>query len=90
MRDLADVWRPALEAGQLTFGGNVDHLTFALKAVGSADVVPLLLKQLTEGTVPRRSKPACSLRLLPWLIRSNWERFMPLCLDENVQLPSEG
>ena len=41
MRDLAPIWKPALERGEISFGGNAEHLAYALKAIDSADVVPL-------------------------------------------------
>jgi putative heme-binding domain-containing protein len=42
--DLRDVWLPAFQAKQLTFGGDKAHEDFALKAVKS----PLALKALTD------------------------------------------
>jgi putative heme-binding domain-containing protein len=42
---------PALAAGEIDFGGDVQHLTFALKAVESPDVVPHLVRQLQSGSV---------------------------------------
>ncbi|MEX0936747.1 MAG: PVC-type heme-binding CxxCH protein [Pirellulales bacterium] len=50
-RDLEDHWMPALAAGEINFRGNVSHLTFALKAVESPDVVPHLVRQLQSGSV---------------------------------------
>jgi putative heme-binding domain-containing protein len=52
MRDLAPVWLPAVKEGKFDFGGNVDHLVFALKAVESPDVVPPLLALLQQDKLP--------------------------------------
>jgi len=51
-RDLEPYWLPALEAGQLTFGGNTRHLTYVLQAAGSARVVAPLVALLQAGKVP--------------------------------------
>ena len=48
-RELQTAWLPALQAGTWNFDGNVQHLTFALQAVGSADVVGPLMVLLREG-----------------------------------------
>ncbi len=50
--DLQDVWLPAVQSGVDVFAGNAAHLTFALQAVGSRDVVPLLMGLLREGKLP--------------------------------------
>jgi putative heme-binding domain-containing protein len=50
--DLQDVWLPAVQSGEDVFAGNASHLTFALQAVGSRDVVPLLMALLREGRLP--------------------------------------
>ncbi len=42
-------WLPLAESGQLTFGNNVDQMTYALKTVGSPAVVPRLLSLLEAG-----------------------------------------
>ena len=51
-RDLKDVWLPALQSGTASFDGSPKHLTFALQAVGSRDVVQPLLALLREGKLP--------------------------------------
>ena len=48
-RDLQATWLPALQAGTWNFDGNVQHLTFALQAVGSVDVVGPLMTLLRSG-----------------------------------------
>ena len=40
--DLKDVWLPELTAGRFNFNDNLDHLTFALSAVNSPQVVSTL------------------------------------------------
>jgi putative heme-binding domain-containing protein len=53
MRDLAPVWLPVpVQEGKFDFGGNVEHLTFALKAVESPDVVQPLLKLIQDDQIP--------------------------------------
>ena len=51
-RDLSKVWVPALKDGSFDFGGNVDHLTFALKAVDSPDIAGPLLNLIKQNKVP--------------------------------------
>jgi len=46
MRDLKDQWLPEVAAGRMSFGGNAQHLAFALKAVESPGIVAPLLKLL--------------------------------------------
>jgi putative heme-binding domain-containing protein len=48
MRDLAPVWLPAVKEGKFDFGGNVDHLVYALKAAESPEVVQPLLALLQQ------------------------------------------
>jgi putative heme-binding domain-containing protein len=62
-RQLQSVWLPALESGQVNFGGNVRHLTFALEAVDSPAVVPPLVALLKSGRLPRQREPEL-LRLI--------------------------
>ncbi|MEX2139609.1 MAG: PVC-type heme-binding CxxCH protein [Pirellulales bacterium] len=50
-RDLKSYWLPEVLAGRNPFE-KIEHLTFALKAIGSPDVVPPLVKLLTDGKVP--------------------------------------
>jgi putative heme-binding domain-containing protein len=62
MRDLAPQWLPALQQGELDFGGNVDHLTFALKAVESPGVVAPLVAMVRERKLtPDRQQTVLSL-----------------------------
>jgi putative heme-binding domain-containing protein len=50
MRDLAPAWLPALREGHMEFE-RVEHLTFALEAVDSPDVVAPLLSLVAENKV---------------------------------------
>lgn len=52
MRDLEPIWLPAVREGRLDFGGNVEHLTFALKAVESPGVVQPLLALIRSNKIP--------------------------------------
>jgi putative heme-binding domain-containing protein len=52
MRDLSPAWLPQVKEGKDVFGGDVEQLTFALKAVHSPDIVPILLKLLQEDKLP--------------------------------------
>jgi putative heme-binding domain-containing protein len=44
MRDLEEHWLPAVKEGKVLFGGEIDKLTFALKAIDSPEVVGPLLQ----------------------------------------------
>lgn len=50
-RQLADVWLPAFQKGEITFGGNVAHIAFALKAADKPEAVGALLTMVGEGKV---------------------------------------
>ena len=52
MRDLSPAWLPAVKEGKDVFGGDVEQLTYALKAVNSPDVVPTLLSLIQEDKLP--------------------------------------
>ena len=56
-RDLAPVWQPALQDGQIDFGGNARHLAFALKSAGSTAAVPSLTRLLVAGEVSDADLP---------------------------------
>jgi len=62
-RDLRDAWLPALQDGQIDFGGNTRHLMFALKAIDSPEVVPLLVKQLTSTELDSRQEESVLLAI---------------------------
>jgi putative heme-binding domain-containing protein len=59
--DLQPYWLPALEAGQIDFGGNVKHLTFVLQAVGSPRVVAPLVGLLQAGKLPAERRESVLL-----------------------------
>jgi len=50
-RELANVWLPAFQKGEITFGGNVAHIAFALKAADKPEAVGSLLTMVSEGKV---------------------------------------
>ncbi|MBP7950207.1 MAG: c-type cytochrome [Verrucomicrobiales bacterium] len=49
--ELADVWLPALQRGEISFGGNVSHLSFALKAANRPEAAGALVKLVRENRV---------------------------------------
>jgi putative heme-binding domain-containing protein len=49
--ELADVWLPAFQKGEITFGGNVAHIAYALKAANKPEAVCALLTMVSEGKV---------------------------------------
>lgn len=51
-RELADVWLLAFQKGEITFGGNVSHLVFALKAADRPEAAGMLLGLVKKGKVP--------------------------------------
>src|SRR5207245_7597887 len=51
-RELQSEWLPALQRGEVTFGGNVKALTFALQTAGSPAGVRPLVEMLRAGKVP--------------------------------------
>lgn len=51
LRELAPHWLDAVKAGKLDFGGNPQHLVFALQAAGSQDVAKPLLELLKSGKI---------------------------------------
>jgi putative heme-binding domain-containing protein len=51
-RELEPYWMPAVQKGQCDFGGRVQHLIFALQAVGSPAVVRPLVELVRAGKVP--------------------------------------
>ncbi len=51
MRDLAPYWLPLVQRGELDFGGRIDRLTFALRAVDSPDVARPLLNLIRDGRI---------------------------------------
>ncbi|HEX2749580.1 MAG TPA: hypothetical protein VHM91_16340, partial [Verrucomicrobiales bacterium] len=50
-RELADTWLPEFQKGTITFGGNVAHIAFALKAADKPEAVGSLLTMVREGKV---------------------------------------
>jgi putative heme-binding domain-containing protein len=56
MRELAPQWLPALRERKFDYGKNVRGLLFALKAVGTPDVVKPLLDLVEAGVLPADSE----------------------------------
>ncbi len=63
MRELQPVWLPALDRGQIDFGGDGRQLAFALSAAGSADVVGPLVKLINSGKLPADRRTGALLLL---------------------------
>ncbi|MDA0832265.1 MAG: HEAT repeat domain-containing protein [Planctomycetota bacterium] len=59
VRELKDVWLPAVKSGEFNFKGRADHLVFAAKAVGSPEIVQSLVAIVDEH--PREINEAISI-----------------------------
>ncbi len=60
--DLQPYWLPALEAGEIDFGGNPRHLAYALEAAGSPRVVQPLVELLASDKLdPQRRQSVLML-----------------------------
>ncbi len=57
-RNLADTWLPAFQQGQITFGGKVARIAFALKAADRPEAVGALLKLVQAGKISGENVPA--------------------------------
>ena len=57
-RDTQDVWLPAFQKGEITFGGNFKHVVFALKATGNPAALQPLVTALREGKINDTDRPA--------------------------------
>jgi putative heme-binding domain-containing protein len=51
-RELQPIWLPALQKGDITFGGDVEKLTFALKTANSPAAIRPLVELFRAGKVP--------------------------------------
>lgn len=56
LRDLSQVWLPELLQGRLQFGGNVSHLTYALKAVDAPAVMEPLIKLAADESLDQTTR----------------------------------
>ena len=50
--ELKPVWLPAYQEGRVTFGGNQEHLNYALRAVQSQAALAQIITQLNFNTLP--------------------------------------
>ena len=66
MRDLAPHWLPLVKEGKFDFGGNVDHLVYALKGAETPDIAQPLLK-LVQNDKIRFDRLAVVLQLIATL-----------------------
>ncbi len=60
-RDLQPLWLAELQAGKLNFGNNIRHLSFALAATGSTQVVGTLVNLLDKGGMDAEQQANLSL-----------------------------
>ncbi|MEC7357491.1 MAG: PVC-type heme-binding CxxCH protein [Verrucomicrobiota bacterium] len=51
-REMESIWLPALEKGEISFGGNTSALEFILKAAGKPSALKLLSPSLTSLDIP--------------------------------------
>ncbi|MES2709466.1 MAG: PVC-type heme-binding CxxCH protein [Verrucomicrobiota bacterium] len=51
-RELAGVWLPAFQKGEITFDGDVARISFALKAADRPEAMGALLSLVKEGKIP--------------------------------------
>src|SRR6185436_20328427 len=56
--ELKAVWVPAFQAAKLDFGGNQNHLNYALQAVESQAALATIVTQLEFDTVPYAQREA--------------------------------
>jgi putative heme-binding domain-containing protein len=56
-RDLEPYWQPALDKGEITFGGNAKQLAFVCKAAGSPAAAKHLVALVTAGKVDAADLP---------------------------------
>lgn len=57
-RNTADVWLPAFAKGEVTFGGNFQHVVFALKATGDPAALQPLVAALRDRKIGDGDRPA--------------------------------
>ena len=77
-RELADIWLPALKKGEITFGGNVTHIGFALKAADRPEAAGALL-QLVQADHVSPQNLAGALALIGSLgTQANLEQLLEL------------
>ncbi len=64
VKALKGVWRPALEAGRLTFGGQAGHLAFVLQSDGGEGLGPVLRALLGRASLEGEARPALRVLLI--------------------------
>jgi len=85
-RELQPHWLPALQSGKAVFAGNVNRLTFALKAAESAQVVGTLVALLKGDKIPADRRGEV-LQMVAALGGPGELRFI---LDEAIETKSAG
>jgi putative heme-binding domain-containing protein len=79
-RDLAPYWLPKVQAGEFDFGGNAEHLRFALEAVASPEAVKSLVTLLREN----RLKPEGEASAVGVIARAGGPAELGLTLGQTV------
>jgi len=82
-RDLEPIWLPALKSGELDFDGQTEHLTFALRAIQSPEVVPLLIKSLVDGDLSRQQTEGIVATAVALGSPQQLRTLLDLALDES-------
>lgn len=83
-RDTQDVWLPAFQRGEITFGGNFQHAVFALKATGNPAALQPLVAAWREGKITEKDRPA----VLELIATMGGPAELALLLEGSAQLPA--
>jgi len=83
-RDTQDVWLPAFAKGEITFGGNFQHVVFALKATGNPGALQPLVAALRAGRIGAADRPA----VLQLISQMGGPAELGLLLDRGVAFPA--
>lgn len=95
VRELEEQWLPALSEGETLFGGNVDHLSFALKAANNTEATQSLANLVKEGKISGQAEEQALLTIanlggseeLQMVLDIAKDRSDPVLLRALVQAP---
>ena len=82
VRELEPIWMPAFREGKLTFGDDINKLTFTLQAVGSADAIKPVLALIESKPWPTTKSPGSGYCWHEWGVQPNSVR----CWSERAEL----
>jgi putative heme-binding domain-containing protein len=89
IRDLKVYWLPGVQDGSVDFGGNIDHLTYALQSVDSPEIARPLMKLVRNKKVPT-SRSAQVLSLVASLGGpGELSQLLDMVLDPGSGLPAD-